>query len=59
MNAVNQGADEELLKQMAQGIPDDRREQMLNFGGGPSLESNPFIQEGRSGANMALRAVGK
>lgn len=56
MNSINQyGADEGDASMMLNELSPDRRQAMTEYGGGPAVEMDPFIQQARNSLNDLLR----
>lgn len=55
MHAVNQGATDEDIQRLLGSVSPDRAEAMLNYGGGPNIERDPYIQSSRGSLNQLLR----
>jgi hypothetical protein len=54
MHSQNHGADPSQLMDLLTGFSPERQEKMKDYGGGPSIEKNPFIRAGRSSVNELL-----
>lgn len=55
MHATNQGASEDELEELTSLVPQARRDAMLEYGGGPSLDPNLFNRQHRQGLNRLLK----
>jgi hypothetical protein len=55
LHAQNRGAERQDLDMMAGAIDRQRASDALDFGGGPSIESDPYIRGGRTTLNELLR----
>lgn len=56
MHAKNQGLPEEDLDWLAHAVPDNRADEMADYGGGPHFERDPHIMDARRNLNRRLRS---
>lgn len=55
MHAINQGGQEDVMRSIIDQINPERRQDMIDYGGGPNMERNQTIKESRGGLNNLLR----